>query len=334
MWMPVIMPSPNTSTKGRAYRVFATITIVTVYLLILAGGIVRSTGSGLGCPDWPRCFGRWVPPTSLDQLPPDYKAKYAHDLPPEKVVFNPTKTRIEYANRLLGALTGIFIFAAAVIAWRTFGFNMTTVLSVIATVLTGVQGYIGAKVVSTVLAPLMISIHMLLAQVIVFLLLAALWNTLGRNVRLAQPKAMQFWAGILLMLFFSQMFLGVAVRQQVDMMINTMEIPKPFVVQYFSWPFYVHRSFSILLVILTCYLGIVFHKNESSQIIKNLWVSAVLLTLSEAMFGICLYYFDLPPALQPLHLLFASLLLGVFFSILLVSSQKKKTDVLHIEASI
>lgn len=320
------MHSLNTRpSKGRAYRVFATITIVTVYLLILAGGIVRSTGSGLGCPDWPRCFGRWVPPTSLDQLPPDYKARYGHALPPEKVVFNPTKTWIEYLNRLLGALTGIFIFIAAVLAWRTFGFNRTTILSVVATVLTGIQGYIGAKVVSTVLLPAMISIHMLLAQVIVFLLLAALWGSLGRTVELVQAKGMRFWSAIMLVLFFSQLFLGISVRQQVDIMLNTMQIPKSFIVQYLNWPFYIHRSFSIVLVILTCYLGIVFHKNETSPLIKNLWVTAILLTLSETVFGISLYYFDLPAALQALHLLFASLLLGVFFSLLMVTYRNKAT---------
>ena len=42
---------------------------------------MRSTGSGMGCPDWPKCFGSWVPPTSVQELPTDYKevfSEYRH----------------------------------------------------------------------------------------------------------------------------------------------------------------------------------------------------------------------------------------------------------------
>lgn len=310
--------------KGRSYRVFATITIVTVYLVILAGGIVRSTGSGLGCPDWPRCFGRWVPPTQVSQLPLDYREKYAHGMPPEKVIFNPTKTWIEYVNRLLGALCGIFIVLAMVQAWRTYGMGSIAYMSAAAALLTAFQGWIGAKVVSTVLAPIMISVHMVLAQAIVFLLIAALWRSYGGALSIGLSKPMRFWAAILLVLFFSQMFMGIAVRQQVDYLINTIGMPKEYVVQSFTWIFYVHRSFSLALTGLVCYFAWFFFRTESAPAIKQLWIWSAALTLLEAILGASLYYLSLPALSQSLHLLLGSVILGLLFSIFLATYQTKR----------
>src|SRR5690606_35165131 len=116
---------------------FSLVTVIAVYFLILVGGVVRSTGSGMGCPDWPKCFGSWVPPTSVAQLRDNYQAmnskkrdeknerlvamlqtlgfnKKAEEIKNDKSIlieqeFNPTKTWIEYVNRLLGAVIGILI---------------------------------------------------------------------------------------------------------------------------------------------------------------------------------------------------------------------------------
>ena len=107
-------------------------------------GVVRSTGSGMGCPDWPKCFGRWVPPTQASQLPVDYKEIYtaqrvlknqklartlqrlgfaqvagsifAHPTQYIETDFNPVKTWIEYLNRLLGALIGVIVVLTVVFA--------------------------------------------------------------------------------------------------------------------------------------------------------------------------------------------------------------------------
>ena len=74
-------------------------TTAITYLLILVGGLVRASGAGLGCPDWPRCFGSWIPPAAAANLPPEFDPSQ----------FNPTLMWTEYLNRLLGVTVGFSI---------------------------------------------------------------------------------------------------------------------------------------------------------------------------------------------------------------------------------
>ncbi|MCK5478253.1 MAG: COX15/CtaA family protein, partial [Methylococcales bacterium] len=156
------------------FRRLGMLTICAVYFVILVGGIVRASGAGMGCPDWPTCFGQWVPPTEESQLPPDYHEIYA-ERGYLNTQFNPVKTWTEYANRLVGVTIGFLILLTA---WSSRIYlkadKSIFYLSLSVFFLVGFQGWLGSAVVASNLQPFMITLHMLLALFIVALLIYAI----------------------------------------------------------------------------------------------------------------------------------------------------------------
>src|SRR5215468_8118501 len=147
-----------------SFQRLAQCTTASTYLLILVGGLVRASGAGLGCPDWPRCFGTWIPPASAAELPPQFDA----------ALFNPTLMWTEYLNRLLGVTVGFLILATVVSAWRHHRREPRILwASVAALLLTGFQGWLGGRVVARALAEWIVTAHLIFALVIVQLLLYA-----------------------------------------------------------------------------------------------------------------------------------------------------------------
>src|SRR6185295_7813375 len=100
------------------YKKISTITLIVLFLLVGVGGLVRVTGSGMGCPDWPKCFGFWVPPRCECQLPDNYHELYKDHGYPVGTNYDPVKTWIEYLNRLLGVLSGFFVMINLYFAFK------------------------------------------------------------------------------------------------------------------------------------------------------------------------------------------------------------------------
>ncbi|WP_231590717.1 COX15/CtaA family protein [Hymenobacter terrenus] len=365
------MTSVQISPAARRFRSVGILTVVSVYLLILVGGIVRSTGSGMGCPDWPKCFGSWVPPTKASQLPDNYKEIYtaqrvaknqklartlqrigfaqvagsifAHPTQYIETDFNPVKTWIEYLNRLLGALIGLFIFLTVVFAlpyWRRD--RAIFWLSLASFLLTGVQGYLGSLVVSTNLLPVMVTVHMALALLIVALLLYAVdraqWRTekisletrqviplyaakLGKRPSLGLQLAL--WAALLLT--FWQITLGTQVREQVDIVSAAAGyLSRETWVSRLGSVFSVHRTVSALVVLLNIYVSYELWQLAQSRLRRFVTATLTIISL-EILAGIVLASFALPAAVQPVHLTLATVLFGIQFLLLLAVTRARKT---------
>jgi heme a synthase len=135
----------------RRYAQVTLVALAALSLIVLTGAAVRLTGSGLGCPDWPKCYGGTVPPLE-------------------------THAVIEYGNRLLTGFVGLAVIAASALAWfrRPFRghlafFGALLPLGVVA------QAVLGAFVVKYHLAPGLVMGHFILSMLLLDAAFALAW---------------------------------------------------------------------------------------------------------------------------------------------------------------
>jgi cytochrome c oxidase assembly protein subunit 15 len=288
-------------TPKMAFRRSAILSIVSIYLLILAGGIVRSTGSGMGCPDWPKCFGRFIPPTKAEELPLHYEVIYKEKLHGE-VEFNATKTWIEYINRLLGALTGLIILITTILGYKEG--KKVFLPTLMALILVLVNAVLGKYVVDSFLLPGVVTAHMLLSIGVIYFLVRALNNQSSSDVI---PIANRTWIGINLGLILVQIILGTQVRENMDHVIQDLgERAKDQWVANLDVNYIIHRTFS--WVIAVSHL-ILWNKIKMSPLQKYRHGMMVLIGIS-FFTGILMAYFALPLGSQAVHLLISLVLIG------------------------
>lgn len=335
----------------KAFRRLAKVALVLVYLVIIAGAVVRMTGSGMGCPDWPKCFGYYIPPTESSQL----EFKQHHDYKKGIVIikdesllvatqdftssnainlnnwetytkhdyatFNPTHTWVEYINRLLGALSGIPILIFTILSFWLWRKNKwLTILSIATVIGMGFQAWLGKTVVDSNLAPYKITVHMVMAMVIVAMILYLIYasklsfknqtfDVTFRNVMVAA-----------IVLSLVQIILGTQIRQLVDERIKDIGYVKSQWMDNPTFKFYIHRSLSVLVLITN---GWLYFRHKKLNLGYNKTVLLMLCILAEIITGILMYYFDFPFLSQPLHLVIALLMFGIQFYIFLESRHKK-----------
>ncbi len=284
-------------------------TTATTYFLILVGGLVRASGAGLGCPDWPRCFGGWIPPSSAAALPPHFDPSQ----------FNPTLMWTEYLNRLLGAAVGILIFATAVSASRHHRRDPRILwVTIAAVLLTGFQGWLGGLVVAHELAAWIVTVHMIVALVIVQMLLYVTVRSAPQPPSTSAPKHLSTLTVGLIALTLLQIALGTQVRGGVDAALDT-GVARSAALATVGTLDYLHRD-AAFVTLLGAVLLVFWLVARGADGLLIRWSGAVLgLAVVQVAVGLVMAYVSLLPGAQVMHLTVASLLLGAETVLLLLS---------------
>ena len=156
------------------FRRLAVLTAAFAYLQIALGGLVRVSGSGLGCPDWPLCHGKPYPPADVHSI-------------------------IEYSHRAVGSVTGILIIATVVLAWVIFRQRRPLVawLATASLVAISGEGLLGALVVFKDLQAWLVVIHLALAMIILGLLIAtAVMSMRPQQVAISRSGPRLWWLAV------------------------------------------------------------------------------------------------------------------------------------------
>lgn len=308
--------------KLNAYQKSAITTVLATFFLIFVGGLVRASGAGLGCPDWPKCFGLWIPPLSVEGLPAGFDASQ----------FNVVKTWTEYINRLIGVVIGLLIIATALLSVR-YRKEKPSIFyaSVTALILVLVQGWLGGQVVRSGLSEWLITIHMMLAMIIVSVLMFAVFKANEERFRVPLSEEVRqklLWAGgLLLGLTLIQLVLGTQVREAIDVVKNIAQPPpRSEWLSNVGIIFEIHRSFSWLVLIAGGLLWYLIPKFELTGAVKKEIYWVVALILSQLIVGLGLSYLNMAAVFQVLHLTGVAFLIGAELLLILTAAFSTNTQ--------
>jgi cytochrome c oxidase assembly protein subunit 15 len=300
--------------KLTSFQRLALLTTAVTYLLILVGGLVRASGAGLGCPDWPRCFGSWIPPASAADLPAAF----------DPAQFNPTLMWTEYLNRLLGATVGLLILATLVSAWRRHR-RTPRILgpTAAAFLLVGFEGWLGGVVVAEELSPWIVTVHLLVALVIVSLLVYATTyaffaRVAGRALARDRRALMGLTAG-LIVVTLAQVTIGAQVRGGVDHALSEGVERSLALARVGSWDWW-HRDTALVVLGVAGATLLILRRRHAHEVplVRVGYLVCALVAL-QLLLGVTLAYVALVPAAQVAHLTMSSLLLGAETLLLLLA---------------
>ena len=329
-------------SKSRSIFILARLSIFCIFLVIIAGSVVRMTGSGMGCPDWPKCYGYTIPPTTIEPLmfeegkqfdkgqmvilndtlwvanesmtaAANFDRTMWHKYPKhDYAVFNATHTWIEYINRLATVLLGIpvmFLFGASVLRLIRKKDFYTFLWSGLAVLMLGFEAWLGKVVVDGNLKEHSITYHMLGSLALVAFIMMVLIHHSDIKVRPAKPVLVKMLWALMLVFSFIQVMLGTQVREHVDVVAKA-NVSRESWIDQLPTIFLIHRSFSILVVVLCA--AIFLHSKRHKHPLQYVKTLITILGMELAV-GVGLNYFGMPAFLQPAHLFLGVLMFATCF---------------------
>jgi cytochrome c oxidase assembly protein subunit 15 len=310
-----------------AFLKISYVTLIVLFLLIGVGGIVRVTGSGMGCPDWPKCFGLWVPPTCECQLPQNYHQLYKDHGYPEGTYFDPVKTWIEYMNRLLGVLSGFFVLITFYQAYKIRkGHKAIYHGMVLCLLLVLLEGGIGALVVKLNLQQQSVTLHYFLAIALVSSLLysiAAARKTQSDELAVADKKARIYLLSALAITTL-QLISGTNMRSITESLsgITTYQW-----LQQNDIVFIMHRFYAVIIVVSNYLL---WRKFRSLRFANISMIAIGVSVIMQIITGLMLNYFNIPRIAQIVHILLPAVLFCSQFYILSYLIIKKEAVIVSV----
>ncbi len=330
------------------------VSLVCTMLVMLAGSIVRMTGSGMGCPDWPKCFGYVIPPTDIETLTWSPKrnfekgniiivdetllvaideftsteefdeSKWEPYTKHDYAIFNPFHTWVEFINRLIGAFTGLPVLVLALLSLGMVKKDiLVPLLAWVGLFLLGFEAWLGKLVVDGNLVPHQITYHMFgaLGLVAVFTFLIVRLKSVNLDFRTRRNSTTILIGGVGVVLLLIQIFLGTTVREEVDAIGKSNLITGADWIDNLSIIFKFHRTYSLVVIGVLGWFAIRLIQAHTISSGPRLLLAFLI---GEVVVGMGLAYLDMPAALQPIHLMFA--VFNFALALFLLLYYRKKTS--------